>query len=70
MGSVSLAGKVQTVLGPIVPEDLGVTMTHEHLLSSFDGVSEVPEEASREGEIRSSIQHRDPGLDSSRARCK
>ncbi len=27
-----LAGKVQTVLGPIPPERLGVTMTHEHLL--------------------------------------
>ena len=49
MGSVSLAGKVQTVLGPIAPEDLGVTMTHEHLLSSFDGVSEVPVEASERG---------------------
>ena len=49
MSGVSLAGKVQTVLGPIEPEDLGVTMTHEHLLSSFDGLSEVPEEASQRG---------------------
>ena len=54
MSGVSLAGKVQTIpsgryLGPIAPEDLGVTMTHEHLLSSFDGVSEVSEEASERG---------------------
>ena len=25
-------GKVQTVLGPISPKDLGITLTHEHLL--------------------------------------
>ena len=46
MNGVSLAGKVQTVLGPIEPEELGVTMTHEHLLSSFDGVSQEPQGAS------------------------
>lgn len=28
----SLFGKVQTVLGPVDPEDLGVTLAHEHLL--------------------------------------
>ncbi len=50
MSGVSLTGKVQTVLGPIDPEDLGVTMTHEHLLSSFEGVAEVPEEASQRGQ--------------------
>ena len=49
MNGVSLTGKVQTVLGSIEPEDLGVTMTHEHLLSSFDGLAEVPEEASQRG---------------------
>ena len=27
-----LTGKVQTVLGPISPEELGLTLTHEHLL--------------------------------------
>ena len=46
MKGVSLAGKVQTVLGPIEPEDLGITMTHEHLLATFEGVSEGPAEAS------------------------
>ena len=33
--SQSVAGKVQTVLGPIEPERLGVTMTHEHLLADL-----------------------------------
>lgn len=46
MSSGSLAGKVQTVLGPIHPEHLGVTMTHEHLLVSTVGVYKEPTEAS------------------------
>uniref|UniRef100_A0A3P9LW68 N-acetyltaurine hydrolase n=1 Tax=Oryzias latipes TaxID=8090 RepID=A0A3P9LW68_ORYLA len=29
-------GKVQTVLGPVDPEQLGRTMTHEHLTMSFE----------------------------------
>ena len=49
MNGVSLAGKVQTVLGPIEPEDLGVTMTHEHVLGWFDGVFGVPAGASQNG---------------------
>lgn len=32
----SLSGKVQTVLGPVDPEQLGRTMTHEHLTMSFE----------------------------------
>ena len=55
MNGVSLAGKVQTVLGPIEPEELGVTMTHEHLLSSFEGVLDTPEEASRKAEHEAPI---------------
>ena len=47
MKNESLVGKVQTVLGPIEPESLGVTMTHEHLLSTFEEVLASPEEASR-----------------------
>ena len=27
-----IEGKVQTVLGPVEPADLGVTLTHEHML--------------------------------------
>ena len=35
MTNQNLTGKVQTVLGPISPDDLGPTLTHEHIL--FDG---------------------------------
>lgn len=31
-----LSGKVQTVLGPVGPDQLGRTMTHEHLTMSFE----------------------------------
>ncbi|GAI95881.1 unnamed protein product, partial [marine sediment metagenome] len=33
--SQEIAGKVQTVLGVIDAEDLGVTLPHEHLLADF-----------------------------------
>ena len=40
MKNEDTAGKVQTVLGPIDPERLGVTLTHEHLLwDPTDGFS-------------------------------
>ena len=42
----NLAGKVQTVLGPIEPGQLGVTMTHEHLLLDLSVVYKVPDTAS------------------------
>ncbi len=32
MADTAIAGSIQTVLGPIAPERLGVTLTHEHLL--------------------------------------
>ena len=32
MQSSDATGKVQTVLGPIEPDSMGVTLTHEHLL--------------------------------------
>ncbi|XP_053323539.1 phosphotriesterase-related protein [Spea bombifrons] len=32
----SLSGKVQTVLGPIDPDQLGYTLTHEHLTMTFN----------------------------------
>jgi phosphotriesterase-related protein len=39
--------EVQTVLGPIPPEDLGVTLMHEHLLLDATPWFKEPEEASR-----------------------
>ncbi len=38
----SMAGKIQTVLGAINPEELGITMSHEHLLIDFSVVFEEP----------------------------
>lgn len=34
MSRSELTGKVQTVLGPITPGDLGITLPHEHLISN------------------------------------
>ena len=39
-----MRGKVVTVLGPIEPEILGVTLTHEHLLVDLRVWCEEPEE--------------------------
>jgi len=41
------SGQVMTVLGPVPVEDLGITLTHEHILSDIGCVSPEPEEASR-----------------------
>ncbi len=42
-----MKGKVHTVLGAIAPEELGVTVTHEHLLMSGECYFVEPEEASK-----------------------
>lgn len=44
-----LAGKAQTVLGVIEGEDLGITLTHEHLLIDGKGVFTEPSGASERG---------------------
>ena len=41
-----MSGLVQTVLGPVRPEILGPTSTHEHLLIDFSCMFTPPEEAS------------------------
>ena len=42
------SGKVLTVLGPVEPEELGVTLTHEHLLIDCTcRVTEAPEASNR-----------------------
>jgi phosphotriesterase-related protein len=46
---LGLVGKVQTVLGPISSESLGVTMTHEHLLVDLSSLVKPPVEASKRG---------------------
>ena len=46
MDSAALSGKVQTVLGPIEPDRLGITLTHEHLLIDLTCYFQMPDEAS------------------------
>ncbi len=41
-----LSGKIQTVLGPVAPDDLGITLTHEHLLIDLSTVLIEPQGAS------------------------
>ena len=44
MSGWQLSGRVQTVLGPRAPEDLGITMMHEHLLVDLRRVYAPPED--------------------------
>jgi phosphotriesterase-related protein len=46
MLSRELVGKAQTVLGPISAEDLGITLTHEHLVCDMSCYFVEPEAAS------------------------
>lgn len=41
------SGHVMTVAGPIMVESLGLTLTHEHILSDFGSNGPEPQEASR-----------------------
>ena len=41
-----MSGKALTVLGPVEPDQIGVTLTHEHLLIDFTPVLSRPTEAS------------------------
>ena len=45
------AGKVQTVLGPIDPDQLGVTLTHEHLLVDLSEITPGQPSAASERDI-------------------
>lgn len=46
MNKADLAGKIQTVLGLISPEDLGITLAHEHLLIDMRFFFKEPDAAS------------------------
>ena len=55
MNKNDLRGKAQTVLGPIEPEALGITLTHEHLLIDLTGIFIPPETASEIGLSRQPV---------------
>ncbi|MCK9356740.1 MAG: TatD family hydrolase [Dehalococcoidia bacterium] len=42
MAAKQMKGKVQTVLGPVEADDLGITLTHEHLLVIASGAFKAP----------------------------
>ncbi len=46
MSQRHLSGRVQTVLGPLDPASLGITLTHEHLLVDLMSYFAPPDEAS------------------------
>jgi phosphotriesterase-related protein len=46
MPEFNIAGKVQTVTGPIEPEQMGLTLTHEHVLVDQSPFTALPDEAS------------------------
>ena len=49
MAQFNIAGKVQTVLGLVEPERLGITLTHEHLLIDMSPLFAPPEQAAAMG---------------------
>ncbi|MBT4516203.1 MAG: aryldialkylphosphatase [Chloroflexi bacterium] len=55
MGTSPIAGKVQTVLGPVDPESLGPTITHEHLLIDFTVVFMEPSNTDDAGLARENL---------------
>jgi phosphotriesterase-related protein len=50
MARSSIAGRAQTVLGPVAAEDMGVTLPHEHVLIDFTLMFKEPE-GEREREL-------------------
>ena len=55
MAEKSQVGKVQTVLGPVSPDELGLTLTHEHLLVDASHLLEPPEYASERGRFNAPL---------------
>lgn len=51
-----LSGQVQTVLGPIAPEAMGITLPHEHLLIDFQVMFVEPAAASDKGLAREPVR--------------
>lgn len=50
MARSALAGKAQTVLGPVPADELGITLPHEHLLIDFHVMYREPEGSSARGQ--------------------
>ena len=50
-----MQGKVMTVLGAIEPQDLGITLTHEHLLVDLRVWSQEPREEEKKALIHAPV---------------
>ena len=51
-----MQGKVMTVLGPIEPEALGITLTHEHLLTDLRVWCEEPEDEEQKAFVHAPVE--------------
>ena len=51
-----MQGKVMTVLGPIEPDALGITLTHEHLLSDLRVWCEEPEDEEQQAFMHAPVE--------------
>lgn len=55
MSTTKRSGNVQTVLGLIKPESLGITLTHEHMVLDLSYFDDPPEEASERAWVNAEI---------------
>ena len=55
MSVSELSGKVQTVLGPVSPQSLGITLMHEHLVVDLECNFQQPDEASERAWVHAPI---------------
>ena len=55
-------GSVQTVLGLVPPEELGITLMHEHILSDLSQIAAPPSEASERELFYQPLSHSNVGL--------
>jgi len=53
--------QVVTVMGPIAPEELGVTLTHEHILLDMNSYNSLPQEATTRAMAREKLDIRHLG---------
>ena len=51
----TLSGKVQTVLGPVEAESLGLTLTHEHLFTRMSHVAKEPTESGAKADFHAPL---------------
>jgi len=61
MAAKELKGRVQTVLGPIEANELGITLTHEHLLVIASGAFKAPQDPDLRRKALEPVSHENIG---------